>query len=338
MIDFSRVNAAVKLTPEFVLSKVDDVQIFRYYFGEFELGRTYPSKFRRDRNASTGFYVSKHSKRLIYNDLSTGEKLDCFKFVAKLHGLSFNDVLQRIALDFGLMSSGTKPVAQKILTQPFEINKEEERETLIQCIFYPYWSSTHAAYWNQYGVSVDDCKKAGVYPVKELHVNKVQYKIDDLCFGYAVKEKVGKEVKVYTKVYQPYSKTMKWLSNVPITVPFGLYELKYGTDHVIVGKAQKDRLILLKLFESVIGTQNESESALQDKLVKHLCFNFPRRTIIWDADKTGVENCTKFNSRGFGYFNTPNHLLTEGIKDVSDYVKAYGLSALEKLLRSKNIL
>jgi hypothetical protein len=131
---------------------------------------------------------------------------------------------------------------------------------------------------------------------------------------------------------------MKWLSNVPIHVPFGLYELKYNTDHVVVGKAQKDRLILLKLFQSVIGTQNESESALQDSLVKHLTFSFPRRTIIWDSDETGVTNCTKFNDRGFGYFNTPKHMLEHGIKDVSDYVKEFGLSQLERLLKHKGIL
>jgi hypothetical protein len=96
--------------------------------------------------------------------------------------------------------------------------------------------------------------------------------------------------------------------------------------------------VLKLLHPSVIGTQNESESALPDDIVKHLCFNFPRRTIIWDADETGVEACKKFNAKGFGYFNTPKHLLEKGIKDVSDYAKAFGIEALRELLQQKGIL
>jgi hypothetical protein len=339
VIDFNQIESPISLTSDYILSKVSEEQIYYYYFGRFELGKVYPSKFRRDSNPSTGFYISKSGK-IIYNDLKTGEKVNCFSFVAKLYNISYKDALNRIALDFGIIKSKeVKPIAQKILNQSISFDREAKKDTIIQVVP-DKWQAVHIEYWKQYEVDIADLKAQEVYPVKKLFVNKCELKVDELCFAYIVKEKINatKEYRTYIKVYQPYNKTMKWLSNVPITVPFGLDTLKYGTDHVVVGKAQKDRLILLKLFQSVIGTQNESEAALQESLVKHLCFHYPQRTIIWDADETGVENCKKFNSRGFGYFNTPKHMLEHGIKDISDYVKEFGLSQLERLLKAKNIL
>jgi hypothetical protein len=337
MIDFNQVNAAISVDVDYVLSKLDEVQIFLYYFGKFELGDVYPSRFRRDRNPSTGFYYNKN-KSLIYNDFKTGEKLNCFAFVAKLHSISYIEAVKKVAVDFGLIRGNASAAAQKILNQNIEFDKEEKVQKIIQ-VTPGKWQSHHINYWKQYEVTVDELKRENVFPVEKLYINKAPKGVDELCFAYVVDEVVnGKTVNTYLKIYQPYSEERKWLSNTPINIPFGMKNLKYGTDHVIISKAQKDRLVLLKLFPSVIGTQNESESALQNELVKHLCFHFPRRTIIWDADETGVTNCTKFNSRGFGYFNTPKCYLERGIKDVSDYVKQFGLEALEIILKEKQIL
>lgn len=336
MINFNQVDAPVKLSVDFILSKLDEVQIFYFYFGHFELNKSYHSKFRKDRTPSTGFYLGKNG-RIIYNDLKTGEKLNCFAYVAKLFNCSYGEAIKRIAGDFGLSNNEASPAAKRILSQSIEFDKETKKQTIIQ-IIPSSWNANHLSYWKQYDVDISDLKQNNVYPVKRLFINKMEYKVDELCFAYVVKEKVSKEVKEYLKIYQPYSQNMKWISNVPLTVPFGLYELKYGTDHLVIGKAQKDRLVLLKFFESVIGTQNESTSSIPDRLVKHFTFNFPRRTIIWDADETGVVACTKFNPKGFGYFNTPKELLAQDIKDVSDYVKAFGLKALEKLFKIKGIL
>lgn len=339
MIDFNQVDTPLDITREFILSKLSEEQIFYYYFGNFQLGKVYPSKLRKDGNPSTGFYINK-TGHIIYNDLSTAKKHNCFTFVAELLNLTHREALHKIAQDFGLIGGVSNSIAQKIINEGIEFDRELKKDTLIQFIPRP-WNKTDLAYWNGYELDIEDLKREEVYPVYKLFLNKNEIRnLDELCFAYVVKERVKgqKEPKVYIKIYSPYSQTMKWLSNVPITVPFGFYDLKYGSDSVEVTKAKKDCMVLRKLFPSVIGTQNESTSALTDGMVKHLCHNFPKRTIIWDSDQTGVENCKKFNMRGFGYFNTPKQLLERDIKDVSDYVKAFGLKALESLLRQKGIL
>lgn len=339
MIDFNQVDAAVNLTKDFILSKISEEQILFYYHGHFVLGKSYPSKLRKDGNPSAGFYIGKSGK-LMYHDFATGERYNCFEYVCKLLHLTFGECLIRIASDFGIVNNKViKPLAQSIIDQGITFDREVKKNTIIQ--FVPgQWTETRLAYWACYYLYLEDLKRAEIYPVDKLFINKNEIRnLDELCFAYVVREKVkGQPDKIMVKIYSPYSTTMKWVSSIPLTIPFGMDTLKYGTDHIIVTKAKKDMEVLKKLFPSVIGTQNESTSALTDNMVKHLCHNFPRRTIIWDADETGVNNCKMFNSKGFGYFNTPKELLERDIKDVSDYVKAFGLKALENLLKQKGIL
>ena len=102
MFNFNDVEVPKRLNRDFVLSKVSDAMIFGYYFGKFNLKSIYPSKFHKDKNPSSGFYVSKSGK-IIYNHLNGKEpKMDCFEFVKKLYNCEFRDAVKRIALDFGL--------------------------------------------------------------------------------------------------------------------------------------------------------------------------------------------------------------------------------------------
>jgi hypothetical protein len=315
---------------------VSEEQILFMYHGHFTLGKSFPSKLRKDGNASAGFYIGKTGK-LMYHDFKTNEHLNCFQYVGQALHLNFNEVLHRIANDFGILGGTPTSLAQAVIDAGVKFDRESKKDTKIQ--FIPgQWTDSRLRYWAQYELTKEELVSENVFPVASLFVNKVEMRsLDELCFAYLVKAD-KKQENPYIKIYSPYSTSMKWLSNVPLTVPFGLDTLSYGSNHVIVTKAKKDMMVLRKLFPSVIGTQNESTSSLTDEIVKHLCFNFPRRTIIWDSDETGVDNCKKFNSRGFGYFNTPKSLLEQDIKDVSDFVKAFGLKALENLLKEKQIL
>jgi hypothetical protein len=338
MIDFSKIG----LTAEFILSKIDESQVFYYYHGPFELRKAYPSKLRRDRNPSTSFFISK-TGNILYKDFSNGKTYNCFTFVAELYKVSYHDALHIIATDFGLIDgTAIKAKAQQVLDN-VEFDKSIKKETIIQVIP-TLWTNKQLKYWNQYHISIDTLGRNNVYPVKRLFVNKMEYSIDELCFAYLVRhrDEEGKDYE-YLKIYQPQrsNENGKWISNVPISVPFSLYEAKISrrlpSDHVVIGKAKKDEMVLQSFFEWTIASQNESEGALLPH-VPFLQAAFKRQTIIWDADETGVQNCKKFNSKGFGYFNTPAYLLERGIKDVSDYVKAFGMKALERLLKSKGTI
>jgi hypothetical protein len=340
MIDFTSVVATHDINTDFILSRIDESQIFSYYHGHFELNQLHPSKLRTDKHPSSSFFVSTKTGSILYKDFATNKVYNCFTFVAALYNITFVDALNTIARDFGLSDVRTMtPEAANVLKNT-DFDKSIKAQTLLQ-IIPARWTETHRKYWKQYHIEVDQLIRNNVFPVACLFINKKQANIDELCFSYLVKhtDEEGKYHE-YLKIYQPLraNDQGKWINNVPISVPFGLYELNYNNPHIIITKSKKDEMVLQHFFKSTIGTQNESESALSDTLVHKLSASFPTRTIIWDADSVGVESCKKFNAKGFGYFNTPAYLVDRGIKDVSDYVKAFGMKALERLLKSKKLI
>jgi hypothetical protein len=133
MFDFSKIHTE-PINSQFVLSRVSDAQIFSHYYGKFELGKVYPSVFRKDRSPSTGFYVGKTGK-LIYNDIATSEKLDCFAFVAKLQNISYGEAIRRVAADFGFIhSSKGCVVTLDTLRHGLSVDKEAKKKTIIQLV------------------------------------------------------------------------------------------------------------------------------------------------------------------------------------------------------------
>ncbi len=328
-IDFSRVS--VYVDEQFVLSRLSESTIFSNYFGNFEMRKIYNSPFRRDKDPSTGFYMSR-SGNIIFNDIKTGEKLNCFRFVGKLYGLKhYNEAVTKVAQDFGLID-GWAPKYDK--TKVFTVEEDIRKETLIQ--FQPApWHKIYLDYWKQGDIMEEDIPKDKLFPVKKLWLNKKEIETKEIRFAYLVED----GHKTYTKIYSPNSTTMKWLSNIPLSIPFGMEELKGESDTIIIGKSFKDRLVLKKLFIDVIATQNESEAALTEAVQDQLRARYNSRIIIWDNDKTGVENCTKFNDKGFGYFNIPKDYYTNfGIKDPFDFVSYYGIEELKKLFIEKGLL
>lgn len=338
MIDFNKVGIGNIMSTDWILSKVDDFAIMRYYFGDFKVGRSYCSKFdTKDSRPSTGFFVNRRNK-LIYRDFRTGETWDCFEFVRRLYNCDFRQALEIIARDFGLIEKTSRVVPERIIEEARIIEKETTSSAIIQ-FSKGDWTDRDLKYWRLYEISQEELDREEIYPVRRLFINKKEiYNFhDQLRFAYPVR--YGDNTGV--KIYSPYDEKMKWLSSIPLDVPFGLNKLYENEQRelVIITKSKKDLVVLKKLFPTVIATQNESEAAFPESLQKELVENFKRRIVIFDNDETGVESCKKFNANGFDYFNIPN-LYREKykIKDPSDYVQWYGVDSLRQLFIDKNII
>lgn len=327
MFDFNKIYSQ-PINQEFLLANLSEEAIFYYYYGKsFKLGQIYPSVFRKDRNPSTGFYINKSGK-LIYNDLSTGEKLNCIAFVAKLYNISYSSAIRQIASDFGLISSKQGCVINKeSLKDIQEFDREYKKETIIQ--FVPEkWNNINLSYWRLYEITQEELIRENIYPVKELFINKVKIGNKNNDFRYALV--LNHEGRDYVKVYTPFDKQNKWINNIPLSIPFGIDDLDYSEDKIIITKSKKDLIILKKFHNNVIATQNESESALSGEYLD-VVNKFKTKIIIWDNDETGLNASAIFEKKGFKTVFMPKNDL--GIKDCSDYVQWYGVDELEDLLR-----
>jgi hypothetical protein len=335
MFDFKTVESPKKINRDFILSKISEAQIFGYYHGPFKIGQIYCSKLRRDKNPSCGFYVSKSGK-LIYNDLARKDwAFDCFAFVEKLYNLSFSDAIKKIASDFGLVTGIQTTEVKKVIKQLKDFDKSFKKDTRI--IFSAdKWNDSNLAYWKQYHITKQELEREGIYPIKRLFINDFPVSNPNNENRYALTLMNKGEMR--TKIYAPGSETLRWITNIPLDVPFGMDTLKYGSPFCFVAKAQKDRIILMKFLRSVIASQNESEGAL-DTVAKKLLFNFPDNYLGWDPDEKGLSEMAAMEEKGFKPLHLPiEQFEKEGIKDYADLAKVKGLGAIEQFLKQNKVI
>jgi hypothetical protein len=325
-----------RLTPEGVLDKISEYDIFRYYISDKSWKPNAPmlSPFRQETNPS--FIIgNKHGKLSFIDFADTSLRGDCFTFVKLLHGLStMDEVLRLIDKDFGLGIS-SKPTAdyKKIVAdykQPEDLGK---RYSLIQVVTRKF-TNEELAYWNQYHQDVQDLRDNNVYAIKKLYFNKQSFplKETELTFGYFYDG--------HWKIYRPYAdRKNKWVpNNVPITAMDGKEQIA-NCDVAFINKSKKDYMVMKKVFPCSCAVQNEGMGCFSPDNVEYLKANSDRQILSFDSDVTGVTNSQQITKLfDFGYCNVPKMYLKEDIKDWADFAKEYGLEAIKRYLKQKKLL
>lgn len=318
-----------KYTRSQLIAIIGDQNIFEYYFEqEINLNKCYQSVFREDNNFSTGFYLSKND-HLVYNDFSTSEKLDCVAFVAKKFGVSYYRATDIIAIDFDLMEGTKSSNRQAVIIKRKPLNKQEK---IIQISAAKY-TEKHLDFWKQFAITHQELKDNDIYAVNSLCINDyiIPSEEGSLRFAYLVKRGENS----YLKIYSPCDKQYKWVSSVPLNVPFGIEKLACNGGTLFITKGLKDMIILKKFFTNVIATQNESKDALTDEDIERLKSCYDTINIWYDCDKAGIFASEYYkNEHGFNPIFTPISAYEKhGIKDLSDFVKHYGLETFKQYLQ-----
>ncbi len=342
-MDFKDVKSPTNITKNDLLSKVTVEEIFGFYFGPFTLKKTYSSPLRKDTKPSFGFYYNSHGE-LMSHDITKKEKLDCIGFVARLKGINYYEAINLICSDFNIC--GVEKGSYILNTSSMEDRKQSsifsdnlKKKTKIQIVKRDF-TKEELDYWYSKNkcITKEELEENNIFSIEELYINKVlvpNYK-KELRFAFYQQDNTTK--KGYFKIYSPYSKSYKWISNIPLSLPFGIDRLEFKSDTLVITKSLKDLIILKKIFTDVIATQNESVSAIERCLDITKLYN--RIIIIWDSDSVGVENCKEITEEyNWEYFNTPKYLYEEkGITDITEYVEYFGLESLKKRLKEKKIL
>lgn len=326
----------IRLTPQAVLQKISEYDIFRFYMPEkgWKINQATFSPFRQENNPS--FLIGNRKGFLSFIDFAdTSRRGDCFTFVKLLHNLStMDDVLRMIDRDFGLgflpnTATGDYKVITKAYKQPEEVGK---RYSLIQVITRKF-TNEELAYWNDYHQSLDDLRANNVYAIKKLYLNKQLFplKDTDLRFGYYYDG--------CWKIYRPFAdKKSKWVpNNVPITAMDGKEDIS-NCKIAFINKSKKDYMVMKKVFPCCCAVQNEGLGCFSDGNVEYLKANSDRQILSFDSDETGVHNSKQITELfNFEYVNVPRKYLSEGIKDWADLVKTYGYYPVENYLRQKGL-
>lgn len=329
-------KAKTELTIESVLEKVSEAQIFRFYVPDknWEINKAFCSPLRNDNTPS--FIIGTKTGNIRFKDFAEAEHLgDCFKFVKLMYNMKdLNSVLEKIDRDMDLGLRNSSRGDYKRIIQENKDIEVTKRNTIIQ-VKVRKFTADELGYWNDYYQIEEDLKKANIYSIKELFINKKKFplKDDELRFGYFYPPNGW-------KIYIPKTedKRRKWMSNVPLITVYGLENLEKGRN-TIVTKSLKDYLVCRKIYPNVCHVQNESLAAFSEETVKYINENSKEVFCAFDSDEAGKKaSWAVTKAFNWKHVNIPDKLLEDCCKDISDWGKFQGLEVIKEHFINKGII
>jgi hypothetical protein len=311
----------IDLSLEGILDKTTEYDIYRYYIGNnFSIGKIMSSPFRIDKDPSFGIYKSNRSSTLLYKDLATGSTGNCIKFVQELFDISYREAIIKIISD-------TINKNLTISTEGITIKEDYESTKTIISIRRKNFCKIDDDYWGQYYLFRDDLRHFNVFPIHEYWLNDIvqpwAYKWDNPGYAYQIYNKY--------KIYKPLSpKKYKWISNCSNYDIQGYEQLAYKDDLLIITKALKDVMVLYKLGYNAIAPQGENHS-IPKEVMTDLQNRFNTIVIFYDNDEAGVAGANKIATK----YNLKTIFIPNNYpKDISDYIKQYGVDNSKQLLNT----
>ncbi len=325
------------VSEENLLKYVSDYDIFKYYIGDFKVGKAFNSPFRDDAHASFNIGYSPITNRLYYNDYILGGG-NTIMFVMYKYNLSYKEACNKIIIDLGLEEHFNlftinkvipKENKQFIKSNNEEIKKFKEEITLTAKI--RPWEDYDLEYWSSYGVSKTTLDKYFVKPVSYSMIGDKIFKLDRYAYVFV---EYKDDEKTLT-IYQPYSNKQKWTKNHNSSVWYGWTQLPKKGDILIITKSRKD---IMSIFEQTgipaTGLQNE-KIIPKEHVLNELKDRFHAIYVLYDNDFDKPVNW----GRQFGdKFAKECDLMQIEIpdeyqsKDFSDLVENHGVEVAKKVL------
>tara|TARA_R100001463_G_scaffold31338_1_gene70901 strand:- start:7 stop:999 length:993 start_codon:yes stop_codon:yes gene_type:complete len=315
------------LTPDRILSKISEVDIFAYYCNSFrELGVKFCSEIRQDKKP--GVYIILWKGRLLYKDFAYPDhKFDCFGYVMAAYNVSFYSALRIIDNDFGLNLASSKEemaFTKGYLGYQSKIKIENKKVTIIKKKSRP-WKRKDADFWSQYLISKKTLTKFAVSPISHYWINDSRFTCK-LSYAY----KIGNKYKIYS----PYEE-VKWMSNTNSKQIQGYDQLPNKGDLCIIASSLKDVMCLFEMGISAVAMQSEMQLPLRST-IEELKQRFKQVAVFYDNDFTNPNNPGQTMAKKIckEYYPMKNIFIPDEyqLKDPSDYVahfkKTEGLQTL----------
>jgi hypothetical protein len=320
------------LTKQNILECVDEWSIFKHYIEPLEYPDTSfnAELAMRPDDTNASCRVTMFDKGYRYKDFAKPGLLNCFDYVSKKYGLSFIETLELIRRDFNLNTlepySGELPEINTGIgiIQDYKGNKGIKKSRIIKKQS-RNWSLDDKWYWNmQYGITKDWLILANIEPIVYFWVNQFRFNADKYgyCYNYYWNEGIFRR-----KIYQPFNKEYKWISNVDNTIVQGWDLLpKKGGELLIISSSLKDvGTIFCNAGIHGIAPNNEA-TFLPDRVFEKLKSRW-RNIILWyDNDFENEKNPGLIRSKEISeQYQIPYALTPDGSKkDPSDYRAEYG--------------
>lgn len=312
-----KITTKEHLSKHYLLNKIGDVAIYRYYLGyDFKLKHMYHSPFREDSTPSFNLYYSRNGE-IHYKDFGHSSG-DIVNLVQNLYNLGYKDALNKIYDD--LVVSSTENAIGKLNHFKNDFNKEN---CLIQFEPKPY-SDLESRYWEENGISLKTLKIFNTYSAKNLWLNKKlfwQSIPENPIFVYHY----PRENKV--KAYRPLAeKNNRFICNVDSSIFDGMDQLPESGNILMLTKARKDVMLYYEYNIPAISPMGESVY-ISDAIIDSLFARFPIIYVNYDPDEAGMKAAIPLVEKGMKEWYVPDG------KDISGFRKKFGKEDTGKLLK-----
>ena len=323
-------NVVPKMTKDWLLDRVSEMQIYEYYVTGIKQGRKMKSPIRLDKHEGS-WSIKQIDGVIVWSDWATDEKGNCITLVQKMYNITYQQAIEKIAQDLGIQQ-GSNQISRVAIPSNLEGVPDQKKHSWIQIVT-RRWNTKDDQFWGKYAISREQLIADGVLPIKEYYINRQKEII-----------KEGEKVYAYTydegmKIYMPERvKNDKWRSSISTKLVEGLDKLN-GHEKVVVCKSKKDKLTLMSILPESVGiisVQNESVSAWTDNLLKVL--EGRKVWISYDSDGPGKAASKRVNERypWMKHINVPDNWTP--IKDWSDMVAAGHRQEVVEHFRNKEVI
>lgn len=313
------------------IAHIPEINILQYYLNIDKIPCVILSPLRKENTPSFGLY-STDGNSIFYKDFATGDKGDIIKLLSKIWLTSYKEAIIRIYNEqhlFHLHRPTLKNLRRNIRNSTISTNLTEFKVEIIK----REWNKEDAAYWESYGISLEALDYANVFPISHIifiaDSKSTLRNVDK--YAYAFKE--SKEDITTYKIYQPFSKRMKWLSKHDRSVISLWTKIPEKGKNLFICSSLKDALCLRCCtgYPS-IALQGEGYT-ISNSVINSLKSRYENIYILFDNDKAGIE-CGKSLSKatGFTYLELPK---VNNQKDISDIYKSLNnKSELKSIINS----
>lgn len=280
------------------------------------------SPLREDKHPSFSI-VSPDGSRICYKDFSTGESGSLFKLLGLLWGLSYEDTLVKIYKDLKKME-GDGSISKLETGKRLYISRAKDFTLQVRV---REWKKHDLEFWNSFGISLSWLKFADVYPIINVYLTRddqtVMFGAEKYAYAYVER----KDSKVTFKIYQPYSKTFKWLSNMDRSVWSLWTKIPEKGKNLFITSSLKDCLNLWSnLNVPAISMQGEGYLP-KAKIMEELKSRYENIIVFYDNDFSNADNpgrrdsCNLAEAYNLRRVDIPAEYQA---KDPSDLYKKYG--------------
>lgn len=273
------------------------------------------SPLRQDRHPSFSIYIS-DSGKVRYTDFATKDKGGLLDLLCKYWNCNFTQCINKLGT---LYTGNTSLKVNTRKASKIRIYKRTESRVEVKI---REWRDYDIAYWTSYGCNISLLKYCEVYPIshKIIYKDNKKYTFAAPRYCYAYIER--KEGKVTKKIYSPYAKKYKWMTDADGSV-IGLWDkVPEKGEKLCICSSLKDACCLWSNSNIPCMYIQGEAFDISDTALKVLRKRFRKIFICLDNDKWGIEDARKLQERtGFVNIELPQF---QGGKDISDAYKVMG--------------